>query len=205
MEIRLLVHFAFAAQLALGVVFLLSAWPKMRQRQAFARSVAAYEILPEQIAYPFALGLIAVEALLTASFLTGFATDIALPLAFVLLFVFLVAVGVNLKRGRRISCSCFGDASERISPRTVVRLLLLMGMVAFVTVVKGTSAAPVPNLSSIFTNGSALYLMQAMALAAFLLILGAWVLTLPELMLIAHHGRQVQPSRGASPQNGMED
>src|SRR5688572_2451657 len=108
MQTVIFFHLAFASQIALGIVFLLSVLPKLRAPFTFAESVVEYKILPAKAAYMFALILIPAEALLAISFLTGWLTSITLPLATVMLIAFLVAVGINLRRGRRISCGCFG-------------------------------------------------------------------------------------------------
>ncbi len=119
MEVSVLSHIALAAQFGLGIVFLLSALPKLRRPLPFAHSVVEYRILPAGVAYVFGLALIPLEIFLTLAFLTGWLTDVALPVATLMLIAFLVAVGVNLRRGRQIPCGCFGNVSELISPRTL--------------------------------------------------------------------------------------
>lgn len=190
-------HLAFAAQLALGIVFLLSALPKLRRPRAFVRSVAAYEILPPGVAQVFALALIPTEVALALAFLTGSLVGVALPLAAAVLLAFLVAVGINLRRGRRVTCGCFGEASEEISPRTTARLLLLLTVVLLLAAFRGARGASWPGPESPPADVSTLaYLLQVAALAAFLILLAAWLLRLPEMVAIARQLRWSRPAAG---------
>lgn len=164
---------AVASQISLGIVFLLSVLPKLRRPLAFARSVIGYEILPDKAASAFALILIPVEAFLAVAFLTGWLTDIALPLAAVMLLMFLVAVGMNLRRDRRVPCGCFGDASERISPRTLARLLLLLIVVLLLIAFKAVNASW-PDLGAMIAGAAARTdLLPTVCLAAFLILAAA--------------------------------
>lgn len=191
MEISVLFHLAFASQIALGIVFLLSVLPKLLGPLTFARSVVEYKILPAKISYMFALVLIPLEALLSISFLTGWLTDIALPIATVMLITFLIAVGINLRRGRRVSCGCFGDSNKQISPRTSARLLLLLAAVLFLMAFRSIQRTPLPNLGMMIANPLAFtYFLLTAFLAVFLLLLATWILSLPELVSLARHFRE---------------
>jgi hypothetical protein len=206
MRFSILAYFAFVSQFSLGIVFLLSALPKLRRPLAFTRSVVAYEILPDNVAYLFALILIPLEVFLAIALLTGVLTDIALLLALVLLTIFLVAIWINLKRGRRISCGCFGETSEQISPRTLARLFLLLAVVLFLVSFRNTGGASLPHLGAMTANGSTLiYLLQSVFVAVFLILLGAWMLNLPELALLVRYWRGVQLLSGdTKDRNEME-
>lgn len=205
-EIAVFTHFAFAIQLSLGIVFLVSVLPKLYQPLAFVRSVVDYKILPVQMASGFAMALLPLEALLAVAFLTGWMTDLALPLAIGMLIIFLIAVGINVRRGREIPCGCFGNTSERISRRTLTRLLMLIFMVLILLVYRSIRNAPLPGLvllptdvalASMFT-----YLLQTIFLAAFLLLLGAWILSLPELIgLASNFGKREPLSAGTKAEN----
>lgn len=189
-ELSILSHLAFALRLTLGIVFLLSAIPKLRQPLTFARSVAAYDILPTKLSYLFAIVLVPLEASLALSFLTGWIIDIALPLAAVILVAFLIAVGINLRRGRSILCGCFSDANEQISPRTAIRLLLLLFVVLVLIGLGSTGIASLPGLglaSAGINVSTVLYLLQSAFFSVFLVLLTAWILNLPELVFLARH------------------
>lgn len=174
-----------AFQLSLGFIFLVSTLPKLRRPLDFARTVVEYRILPPGVAYIVGLAVIPAEAFLAIAFLTGVFGDIALLIALAMLSAFSVAVGINLRRGRKISCGCFGKTGEKLSPRTLARLLLLLSVVALLLVSTGLRNAPMPTPQSIITNTSSpIYLLEAAFLAFFLLVLGALILTLPELTLL---------------------
>jgi hypothetical protein len=178
-------YVAVASQLSLGGVLLLSVLPKLRHPVPFAQSVIAYDILPDRVSSAFAMVLIPLEVFLAIAFVTDWLTHIALPLATAMLMVFLVAVGITLHRGNKIPCGCFGDAGERISVRTLVRLLLLLTMALSLTIFRAVSDTPFPNLRSAFTDVSTLtYLLQSTLLAVFLTMLGIWILNLPEAIYV---------------------
>jgi hypothetical protein len=191
-EIDVFSHLANAAQLSLGIVFLLSVIPKLRQPRAFAQSVAAYDILPTRLSHLFAFVLIPLEAFLAIAFLTGWSVNLAMPLAAVVLVTFLAAVGINLRRGRTIACGCFGDARELISPRTGVRLLLLLFVIGFLAVISIIGVTSVPGSRLAFELASVdvpvlMYVLQTLFFAVFLVLLTAWILNLPELLYLARH------------------
>ncbi|HKY55672.1 MAG TPA: MauE/DoxX family redox-associated membrane protein [Anaerolineales bacterium] len=190
-EISIFFHLAFAFQISLGIVFLLSVLPKVRGPLTFAQSVVEYQILPAKVAYAFALALIPLEALLAASFLTGWLTDFALPVAAMMLITFLIAVGINLRRGRRISCGCFGNSNEQISSRTSARLLLLLATVLFLIIFGSTQSTPLPNLGMMMTNPLMFtFFVLTAILAVFLLLLAIWILSLPDLVFLVRHFRK---------------
>lgn len=181
----LLPHLAFALQLSLGFVFLLSTLPKLRRPMEFAQSVVEYRILPAKIASIVALALIPLEAFLMVAFLTGWRTDAAFPIALVMLSIFTIAVGINIRRGRRIACGCFGSASEQISRRTLARLLVLLTVVLLLFAFRSRAGISVLNLAVLMAAGSTwIYLLQAVMLALFLILLAAWLLNLPELVFL---------------------
>ncbi|HET8629147.1 MAG TPA: MauE/DoxX family redox-associated membrane protein [Thermomicrobiales bacterium] len=190
-----LTQLAFAARLSVGIMFTLSALPKVRRPPTFVRSVMAYDVLPAGVARVFAAALIPAEVFLALAFLTGWWPAVALPLGALVLLAFLIAVGINLRRGRRIPCGCFGEASEAISPRTLARLLLLLAAILLLAVVSGTGWISLPDLGSLLADRSALpSLLDTAGLAVFLIVLAAWLLHLPEVILLVRHLRWNQSS-----------
>jgi len=188
MQSSALSHFALAFQFGLGIVFFLSVLSKLRQPLTFVQNIIQYDILPAQFAYIFGLLLILLEAFLAITFLTGRLSYLVLPLAMALLIIFLAAVGTNLWRGRKIACSCFGNPSEQISSRTVVRLLLLLATVLLLMVLKTTTNLVLPELSSMATEKLFFTeFLPTLFLAIFFIVLGAWTLSLPELILLIRH------------------
>lgn len=114
-------------QLSLGLVFLGAFAAKLRAPGAFLRGVADYEVLPKPAALAVGALLIPVEGLLAAAHLSGWLLTPAVVTGSLLLVNFAVAVDVNLRRQRDLSCHCFGSGGERISSRTLARLYLMIG------------------------------------------------------------------------------
>jgi hypothetical protein len=115
----------------------------------------------------------------------------------VMLIAFLVAVGINLRRGRKISCGCFGNANEQISSRTVARLLLLLTVVLLLLALRSMENTALLNLGTMMADGSTLmYLLQTAFLAASLILLASWMLSLPELVVLIRHLPWSQPITG---------
>jgi len=183
---------AYAVQLGLGVAFTAAALPKLRHPAAFARTVAGYRVLPRRLSTVFAFAAIASEPFLAVAFPTGWAIPIALPLAVALLTSFAVAVAINLRRGRRIPCGCFGGESESLSGRSLARLATLLGGVVLLLAV-GRSPLTVGELASEGVSALA-YLVQIGGVSAFLVLGAAWLLSLPELAFVL---RGLRPERRA--------
>lgn len=180
-------HLALAFRFSLGIVFLLSAVPKMRRPSAFAQRVVAYEVLPARFAMIFALALIPAEAFLAFAFLIGWAVNVALLLAVATLLTFLLAVEVNLLRNRRISCGCFGGESEQISPRTLGRLVLLLSVALLLCILNFSGYISWPSSTPMMVGSALPYLLEMTCLAISLILLGSWLLNLPELMSLIRY------------------
>jgi methylamine utilization protein MauE len=172
-------------QLVLGAVFLLSVLPKLRDPSSFVRAVERYGLLPAGAVPATAFAVIAIEVFLAGALLTGSLAGIALPLTILLLVAFLVAVWINLDRGRKVPCGCFGDRSEIISGRVLVRLVLLLIAATLLTIlnlVVGVDLRTPGALGLQSTLGIA-------GLAAFVIIASLWLLSLPELVALAGAAR----------------
>jgi Methylamine utilisation protein MauE len=191
-ELDLTRDLAYSLQLSLGCVFLLAALPKLSRPGVFTRTIAEYRLVPRPIAGAVALVVIATECFLAFAFVTGWMTPAALLLAATTLLAFSAAVAINLRRGRRISCGCFGGESERISGRSLVRLSMLLAAVLLLAVVPASRV----TLATLPESGpSALaYLVEVGGVALFLVLAGAWLLSLPELVFTL---RQLRPERRA--------
>lgn len=175
-----------AVQLLLGVVFLAAAVGKLRRPSRFVLTIRGFELLPSILSGPAAGALVALEAFVGISLLSGWGLRISVPIAGGLLVTFAIAVGINLSRGNVVPCGCFGSPSERISTRTLARLGLLMLAVVILTVAQ-LSANPSPlTITSLVVGGAGGMLRLALmtALAAFLAALAAWALHIPELRVL---------------------
>lgn len=187
---NVIAHFAYALQLSLGIVFFVSAVPKLRRPSTFAATVAAYRIVPARFVPVAALALVAVESFLASSFLSGWLLGVAFPLAAATLMAFFVAVALNLRRGLTVRCGCFGVAGEQISGRSLVRLSsLLLGLLALVLALRW-SGTPNVTLGSLSGRGAAalVYVLEIGSVAAFVVVIGQWVLHVREVASILRHG-----------------
>lgn len=131
-------------QIALGVVFVLSAIPKIADPPAFAHLVYNYRMLPGGLINAMALVMPWVELFVGAGLILGVWKREAAITAGVLLLVFMVAIGVNLARGHAVDCGCFdvksaGKSREELLSEmrwVLIRdagLLLLVGQVLAAT------------------------------------------------------------------------
>lgn len=135
---------AFIAALAVGLTLLASGVGKLRDPGGFVLGVLEYRVLPTRLAIlygrilPFAEAACAV-ALLVGLWPRGVGVATALLLA-----SFLVAVVINLARGRTLDCHCFGaQQSEPLGWLTLFRLFVLLGC-ALITVIWRGAALLVP-------------------------------------------------------------
>ncbi len=175
-------------QLALGVVFLLSATGKLRDPAGFARGLADYQILPGSIAYAVGILVIVFESGVAIAHLTGRLLVVAVPLGCGMFASFTVAVSVNLARGRALPCYCFsGRGGETISGRTLTWLLLVMAcevvLLADPTLFKGSPVVSPLRWSSLSQAG------LAFLWATLLLLVGSWFLNLPEVISVLRSGK----------------
>ena len=116
----------------LGLVFLTASLPKLAAPDDFRRALRNYQLLPFRLVRPVATWLLRLELVLALALLAGAATSVTASLAAAALLVFGAAVAINVARGRKIECGCFGGAAPRqITWRLAVRDLLL-GLAAIV-------------------------------------------------------------------------
>ena len=131
----------------LATVFLLAGAAKLADRRGFAVAVAGYGLLPSRLVRPVAAALPPVEVGAAVLLAAGILPRPVAAVLGALLVVFAGAVAVNLGRGRRMSCACFGTSVEQdLTWLTVVRNLGLVVAAAVVVGVDRTGAATVPML-----------------------------------------------------------
>jgi hypothetical protein len=85
--------------LVLGIIFLVSAVPKLHYPRGFVLAVLEYRILPPRLSWFYARLLPPLEFLLALLLLSWMAVRSAAAVMAVLLLSFIVAVGINLTRG----------------------------------------------------------------------------------------------------------
>jgi uncharacterized membrane protein YphA (DoxX/SURF4 family) len=132
--------------LLLASVFLLAAFSKIRDREAFNRVLR--QLVPRSLVHPFARVLPIGEMLLAAVLLSGIAPRAALSASIALLVAFTLVLAQMWRRGLK-GCACFGETETNATPGAgIVRnLLLIMGAAALMN-----QSAPIsiigPDLSS---------------------------------------------------------
>ena len=115
-------------QIALGIVFVAAAIPKIADPPAFAHMIYNYRLLPGGLINALALLMPWLELLAGLALILGVWRREAAVVVGALLIVFLVAIGVNLARGHAVDCGCF-DVRSAGKPRdellSEMRMVLL--------------------------------------------------------------------------------
>ena len=117
---------ALVVRAALALLFLFTAGHKLRDVNAFAAAVAAYDLVPQQWQRTLSWSFAVLEVAAGIFLFTNLA--IAPFAAAALLVVYTTAIIINLGRGRRdIDCGCAGPAHRMpLSGGLVVRNLMLI-------------------------------------------------------------------------------
>ncbi|HEX6762884.1 MAG TPA: MauE/DoxX family redox-associated membrane protein [Gaiellaceae bacterium] len=140
---------ALACRFALATVFIIAAIPKLARRPEFELAIRGYRLVSPATAKRLAFLLPPIELLGGWLLAIGLGTVAVSFLLAACLVLFTSAVSVNLLRGRRIDCGCFGSTVEsRISWWTVARNMLLLVSAAFV----GVTGAQAVALDDFFGN-----------------------------------------------------
>lgn len=172
--------FATAAQLVAVASFGYSSLAKLRHPRQFLKVIEDYRVLPTvRILAIFVAGfVIGGEFVVAMSLLGGWFVLPAGVFALVLLSLFGVAIWINLHRGRRVSCGCFGEASEEISSKSLLRLAFLAIVIAGLELV-GTSRLSLSALER-GTVPQFLTIVNVGAFTAFLSLTGTWLIMIPD-------------------------
>lgn len=116
----------------IALLFAVSAWHKARNIPETGAVIAAYRIVPEELAGVTAIGLIGVEAVIAV---TSLFSPLGLHAAAALLFVYAAVIGLNIARGNdRIDCGClgFGAVVPRLKWAMVARNFVIACLTEFV-------------------------------------------------------------------------
>lgn len=127
----------------LGVTFIVSAIPKLRHPNGFILVVLEYRILPPRLGRPFARLVPPLELFVALLLLSGTAVRFAGAVTSLLLLSFVVAIAINIARGRELDCHCFGKATRRrIGWNTLLQDGALLGLSTITTMGAGEWVAP---------------------------------------------------------------
>ena len=124
-------------QLALGVIFVVAALPKIADPPSFAHMIYNYKIIPWALINPMALVMPWIELLCGLALILGIWKDTARAIIAAMLLVFIVAISINLVRGNAIDCGCFdvSAANKTVEERLAdMRFVILrdLGMLLLV-------------------------------------------------------------------------
>ena len=97
-------------QIALGVIFVVAALPKLADPPSFAHMIYNYRLVPGSLINISALIMPWLEVLCGLALILGVWTRPARNLIALMLIVFIVAISINLFRGNAIDCGCFNVA-----------------------------------------------------------------------------------------------
>jgi uncharacterized membrane protein YphA (DoxX/SURF4 family) len=121
-----LVFSALMGRYLLGAIFLAAGVGKLIDRRRFARTVAAYELLPRHVVPVIARWLPPAELLAGAAICLNVQLRFVATIVGLALMTFAVASGYALHHGRQVECGCFGAAAgTRLSWTHVAGNLLL--------------------------------------------------------------------------------
>jgi uncharacterized membrane protein YphA (DoxX/SURF4 family) len=125
--------FTWICRLALGALFLIAGYTKLRNPFLFEMAVDAYRILPSWAVVITAHSLPWFEIGLGLLLISGWRLRYFSTIAAVLLGFFVVTMAITYSRGVEASCGCFGFG-EKISPRTLARDAVLLAAAIFLAV-----------------------------------------------------------------------
>jgi uncharacterized membrane protein YphA (DoxX/SURF4 family) len=102
---------------ALGAVFVYSGFIKLMDPKAFARVISLYDLIPESLLAPVAIGLPALELLAGLGLI--FVIQGSLSIIFGLLITFVIVLWYGILNNLNIDCGCFSP--EEIKSYTSLR------------------------------------------------------------------------------------
>lgn len=133
---KLLHLFTKSLQLLLGLLYLWSSAPKIRQPYDFLGSVYNYELVGPKLGILAAITIPWLELLIGICLIGGIFVGGALLISTGLGVMFTYVLSSALYRGLEITCGCFGSA-EIIGYPTLIRALavLLVSILAYIALV----------------------------------------------------------------------
>jgi uncharacterized membrane protein YphA (DoxX/SURF4 family) len=158
--------FALAIRILVSLVFLTAAYGKLRHRMPFQGVVANYRLLPDAMVAPAAYLIPPVELLLGATLLLGLAFPGPELGAAALLLLFALAMGINLRRGRRhIDCGCFQSALKQTLSWTLVMRNVVLALLMGVTLLSNDAPRDLLALMNGYLAGAVLFIiLQALGI-----------------------------------------
>ncbi len=123
-----------AGRLALGVIFVVAAWAKLRAPWIeFAGNLAGFQLLPDWALEPIAKTLPWCELALGVALISGIWQRWFALIASLLLGLFFSVMVRSYAMGLQIDCGCFGPG-EALGPKTLARDFSMLALAIVVTV-----------------------------------------------------------------------
>ena len=119
------------SQLILGVIFLRAGFSKAFSLRETELHIQDYQLLSGSQAKVVAYVLPFIEIFVGVSCIAGMILPISSILAAFVLFIFCLAIFINLIRGRRFQCHCFGSSKTPIGIPVLLRNLILIILALF--------------------------------------------------------------------------
>ncbi|WP_257303935.1 MauE/DoxX family redox-associated membrane protein [Geothrix campi] len=101
-----------AVRIALGLVFIMAALPKIADPPGFAKAIWAYQLVPANMLNPMALVLPWLELFCGLALCFGVWIRAAASWITLLLLAFSLALSINLARHNPVDCGCFGATAH---------------------------------------------------------------------------------------------
>jgi putative oxidoreductase len=106
-------------RIALGLMFIVAALPKIVDPPSFAHMIYNYRIVPGALVNLMALVIPWAELLAGMALVLGIWPRSATAIIAAMLLVFILAISINLARGHAIDCGCFNvkDTGKTVEQR----------------------------------------------------------------------------------------
>lgn len=166
----MIAYIGFGCRLLLAAVFLVAALNKLFRRHGLAEfrsSLAAFGVRPRW--RPAAAAVVVAGELTAAALLPAEITALAgLGIGVALLIAFTSAIALTLQRGTPANCRCFGESSQPLSGRHLVRNAILLSIAA--VGIAGTLLAADPgaagwNVAALLLSGFVAVFLATMVIA----------------------------------------
>jgi uncharacterized membrane protein YphA (DoxX/SURF4 family) len=121
-------------RLILGVIFVYAAYAKLRAPWIeFAGSIAAFQLVPDNLLEPMARALPPFELILGLGLISGIWQRWFSLASSLLLLVFFSIMVRSYAMGLQIDCGCFGPG-EALGPKTLARDFVMLALAVTVTI-----------------------------------------------------------------------
>ncbi len=146
-------NLSVAVRVALGLVFIAAAWPKIGDPPGFAKAIWAYQLVPGAVLNPMALVLPWLELFCGLALCFGVWVRASVTWVTLLLLAFGLALSLNLARHHPVDCGCFGATAHRTDAERLTDMrwsllrdvsLLLLAAQIFLATAPSKNSRPKP-------------------------------------------------------------